>query len=150
MVALFKDQEAEIYFQIPSSIKGKVSEYVNFFLKNGNLIPWFLPVIIGDDYTSAIEFLELLKPKKLVSNNTGIVVEANRMGIDWIAGPFLNTVNSYSLLCLKEDLNCKGAFLSSELNQRQIKRIQKPKDFDLYYSFYHLNDCKAVCFSSNI
>ncbi len=136
-VALFKDQEAEIYFQMPSSIKGKVSQYVDIFLENDNLIPWFLPVIIGDDYTAAIEFLEALKPKKLVSNNTGIAVEANRLGIDWIAGPFLNTVNTYSLLCLKEELNCKGAFISSELNKRQIMGIQKPQDFDLYYSFYH-------------
>lgn len=136
-VALFKNQEAEFYFQIPSSIKGEVSQYVALFLENGNLIPWFLPVIIGDDYTAAIEFLELLKPKKLVSNNTGIAVEANRLGIDCIAGPFLNIVNTYSLLCLKEELNCKGAFISSELSRRQIKRIQKPKDFDLYYSFYH-------------
>jgi len=136
-VALFKNQEAEIYFQMPSSIKGKVSQYVDLFLENGNLTPWFLPVIIGDDYTAAIEFLELLKPKKIVSNNTGIAVEANRLGIDWIAGPFLNTANSYSLLCLKEELNCEGAFISSELNRRQIKRVRKPKDFDLYYSFYH-------------
>jgi len=136
-VGLFKKQEAEVYFQMPSSIKGKVSEHVDLFLENENLIPWFLPVIIGDDYTAAIEFLELLKPKKLVSNNTGIAVEANRLGIDWIAGPFLNIVNSYSLLCLKEELNCKGAFISSELNSRQIQRIKKPKNFELYYSFYH-------------
>lgn len=136
-VALFKNQDAEIYFQMPSSIKGKVSKYVDLFLENENLIPWFLPVIIGDDYTAATEFLELLKPKKLVSNNTGIAVVANQLGIDWIAGPFLNTVNTYSLLCLKEELNCKGAFISSELNKKQIARIKKPKDFDLYYSFYH-------------
>lgn len=135
--ALFKNQEAEIYFQMPSSIKGKVNKYVDLFLENEHLIPWFLPVIIGDDYTAAIEFLEAVKPKKLVSNNTGIAVSANRLGIDWIAGPFLNTANTYSLLCLKEELNCKGAFISSELNRRQIKRIQQPKDFDLYYSFYH-------------
>jgi len=135
--ALFKNQEAEIYFQMPSSIKGRVNDYIDLFLENENLIPWFLPVIIGDDYVAAIEFLEILKPKKIVSNNTGIAVEANRLEIDWIAGPFLNTANSYSLLCLKEELTCKGAFISSELNRRQIKRIQKPKDFDLYYSFYH-------------
>lgn len=136
-VALFANLEAEVYFQVPSSIKGKVNQYVDLFLENKNLIPWFLPVIIGDDYSAAIEFLELLKPKKLVTNNTGIAVEANRLGIDWIAGPFLNTANSYSLLCLKEELNCKGAFISSELSKRQIQRIQKPQDFKLYYSFYH-------------
>lgn len=134
---LFADSEVDVYFQVPSSMKGRLDRYVKMFLNNKHLIPWFLPVVIEEEYTLTLEFLEKVKPKTIVSNNTGIAFAANKMGIDWIAGPFINTANSYSLLCLKEELNCKGAFISSELNQRQLNRIKKPDNFELYYSFYH-------------
>jgi putative protease len=55
----------------------------------------------------------------------------------WIAGPYLNTVNSFSLISLKEQFNCAGAFISNELQRAQIKQIKKPADFELYYSIYH-------------
>ena len=59
------------------------------------------------------------------------------MKIPWIAGPYLNLVNSYGLKCLKEYFNCSGAFISNELSKMQIKLIQKPKQFNLFYSIYH-------------
>ena len=59
------------------------------------------------------------------------------MNIDWIAGPFLNTTNSYALLTLKEELNCSGAFISNEINRPQIKNIARPENFKLLYSIYH-------------
>jgi putative protease len=65
---------------------------------------------------------------------------ANRafeLGIEWIAGPFLNTTNSYALMALKESINCSGAFISNEINQRQIKNIARPENFKLFYSIYH-------------
>lgn len=134
---LCKDVSADIYFQLPDSFKNKTNEFVDIFRKNKRIIPWFPSVLIAEDYTAAVEFIKLLQPKNIVSNNTGIAYEAYKMGISWIAGPYLNIVNSYSLLCLKEKFNCSGAFISNEINKQQIRSIKKPSDFKLYYSIYH-------------
>ncbi|MBE9467096.1 MAG: U32 family peptidase [Bacteroidetes bacterium] len=136
-VYLCDETSADIYFQLPSSFKNGSSEYKKLFEKNKKLIPWFPSILIGDDYSAAVEFLEKSQAKFIVTNNTGIAFEANKKGISWIAGPYLNIVNSYSLLCLKENFNCSGSFISNEINEIQIKNIKKPDDFKLYYSIYH-------------
>ncbi|MBI9068288.1 MAG: DUF3656 domain-containing protein [Salinivirgaceae bacterium] len=136
-VHLCTETTANIYFQLPNSIKNKYSEYVHFFQANTKLIPWFPSIIMGEDYNAAIELLTVVQPKIIVTNNTGIAYEANKRGIAWIAGPHLNIVNSYSLKCLKENFNCSGSFISNEINKNQIKSIKKPENFDLFYSIYH-------------
>jgi U32 family peptidase len=128
---------ADIYFQLPNSFKNKCSEFIDLFIKNKKLIPWFPSVLIGKDYRAAVEFLQQVRPKRIITNNSGVAYEAYQKGISWIAGPYLNIVNSYSLLCLKEHFNCYGAFISNEIKKNQIKIIKKPDDFDLYYSIYH-------------
>jgi len=134
---LIKETTANIYFQLPDSFKNECAEYVRFFRKNENLIPWFPSVIIGDDYSAAVEFIEKVQPQLIVTNNTGITYEAYHRGIRWIAGPYLNVTNSCSMLCLKENFNCSGAFISNEISQTQIRQLNKPDDFELYYSIYH-------------
>ena len=62
---------------------------------------------------------------------------AYEKGISWVAGPYMNLVNSYSLQCLKDDFNCAGAFISNEISQTQIKKIHKPRNFSLTYSISH-------------
>jgi putative protease len=109
---------------------------LELFTQNSAIIPWFPSILIGDDYIAALEFLEQLQPTRIVTNNIGIGFEASKKGISWIAGPHLNIANSYSLLNLKESFNCHGAFLSNEINRRQIRQIRKPKDFSLYYTIY--------------
>ncbi len=136
-ILLSSDSSVDFYFQLPNSFNNKVAEFIDLFTNNENLIPWFPSVLIGDDYTAAIELLKQLKPKLIVSNNTGIAYEAHNIGIAWIAGPYLNITNSYSLLALKENFNCSGSFISNELKSAQIKTIKKPDNFDLYYSIYH-------------
>ena len=106
-------------------------------LRNPRLIPWFPAVLIGKDYDESVRLLEHVRPERIVSNNTGIAYKAFKMGIEWIAGPFLNTTNSYALLTLKEELNCAGAFISNEINRMQIKNIARPDNFKLLYSIYH-------------
>jgi putative protease len=106
-------------------------------MENQRLIPWFPAVLIGEDYRSAVTFLQQVKPKRIVTNNTGVAYAAYQAGIDWVAGPYMNLVNSFSLLCLKEHFNCSGAFLSNEINKEQIRRIKKPEEFKLYYSLCH-------------
>jgi len=134
---LCDDTSAEIYYQLPNSFKDVSSEFVDLFTTNRKLIPWFPAVLIGEDYNAAVEFLDQVQPKRIVTNNTGIAYEAFERGISWIAGPHLNIVNSFSLLCLKENFNCDGAFISNEINRNQIKRIKKPDNFKLIYSIYH-------------
>jgi len=98
--------DADIYFKLPDAYKRGCTKYVDFLLENPRLIPWFPPVLIGKDYDVALNILEQVKPPMIVTNNTGIANRAFELGIEWIAGPFLNTTNSYALLALKEGFNC--------------------------------------------
>ncbi len=134
---LCDETEADVYFKLPESFKVGSTKYIDIFLDNPRLIPWFPAVLIGKDYNEAVKVLEVVKPKHIVSNNTGVAYKAFEMGIDWIAGPFLNTTNSYALMTLQEELDCKGAFISNEINQNQIRRIKRPEGFKLLYSIYH-------------
>jgi putative protease len=129
--------DADVYFKLPESYKKESPKYSDILNANPKLIPWFPAVLIGKDYIEAVKILEEVKPKKIVSNNTGIAFVANQMGIEWIAGPFLNTTNSYALMTLKDELNCAGAFISNEINHLQIKNIARPENFKMIYSIYH-------------
>jgi len=134
---LAEKSNTDIFFQLPDSLAGLTSEYKELFRKNQKITPWFPAVLIGEDFNDAVNLLQELKPNQIVTDNTGIAYEAFRLGIPWIAGPHINLVNSYSLLTLKENFDCSGAFISNELKRQQIKGINKPVDFDLYYSLYH-------------
>ena len=136
-ISLCDVTDAAIYFQLPNCLKNNCTDFIDLFTKNKKLIPWFPSVIIGEEYTAAVNFLHQVKPKLIVTNNTGIAYEAYKCGIDWIAGPYLNIVNSYSLLTLKENFNCTGSFISNEINKDQIQRIKKPENFNLYFSIFH-------------
>ncbi|PMN68528.1 peptidase U32 family protein [Enterovibrio norvegicus] len=129
--------DADIYFKLPESFKKRDRKYINIFLENPRLIPWFPAVLIGKDYDEAVKVLEEVKPARIVTNNTGIAYKAYEMGIEWVAGPFLNTTNSHALVTMKESLNCAGAFISNEINRMQIKDIRRPENFKLAYSIYH-------------
>nr|WP_297349476.1 peptidase U32 family protein [uncultured Glaciecola sp.] len=129
--------DADIYFKLPDAYKRGCTEYVDFLANNPRLIPWFPPVLIGKDYDVALTILEQVKPKLIVTNNTGIAHRAFELGIEWIAGPFLNTTNSYALLAMQETFNCSGAFISNEINRQQIQTISRPKNFKMMYSIYH-------------
>jgi putative protease len=129
--------DADIYFKLPEAYKRDCTKYVDFLLDNPRLIPWFSSVLIGKDYDAAINILEKVKPELIVTNNTGIAHRAYELGIKWIAGPYLNTTNSYVLLAMQEGLNCSGAFISNEINRPQIKDIARPKNFKMLYSIYH-------------
>jgi len=136
-IKLADHSDADIYFKLPESWKKRCNKHIDIFLENPRLIPWFPAVLIGKDYNESIRLLEVVKPKRIVSNNTGIALKAVELGIEWIAGPFLNTTNSYALLTLQEELNCAGAFISNEINRNQMRHIKRPKNFKMLYSIYH-------------
>jgi len=128
---------ADIYFKLPDAYKRNCTKYVGFLKDNPRLIPWFPAVLIGKDYDVAVNILAQVMPPLIVTNNTGIAYKANQLGIKWIAGPFLNTTNSYALMAMKEDFDCSGAFISNELNRMQMKNIARPENFKMFYSIYH-------------
>ena len=136
-IHLCEVSNADVYFKLPESFKKDSPKYINLLNDHPHLIPWFPAVLIGKDYDEAVKILQQVKPTRLVSNNTGIAYKAFEMGIEWIAGPFLNTTNSYTLRTLKEELNCAGAFISNEINRMQIKNIRRPENFKMLYSIYH-------------
>ncbi len=129
--------DADVYFQLPNHFKDKLTTFVELFENNKSLIPWFPAVLIGANYRAAVELLRKVQPERIVTNNSGIAYEAYELGIPWTAGPYMNLVNSYSLLCLKEEFNCVGAFISNEISKSQIKKIHRPDNFDLIYSISH-------------
>ncbi len=136
-ISLCDATDADIYFKLPDAYKRGCTKYVNFFKTNTRLIPWFPSVLIGKDYDVALNILQQVKPALIVTNNTGIAYEAYRLGIKWIAGPFLNTTNSYALMAFKEQFDCSGAFISNEINKQQMQNIARPENFTLCYSIYH-------------
>jgi len=136
-VHLCEESTATFFFQLPDSLKAEGPSLLKLFREHNDLIPCFPAVILGEDYNAAIAFLRALKPARILTNNSGIAWEARQLGIPWIAGPYLNLANSFSLICLKEQFQCAGAFISNELSKVQIKGIKKPDDFDLHFSIYH-------------
>ena len=130
-VELANISDADIYFKLPDAYKRGCTKYIAFLQANPRLIPWFPAVLIGKDYDVAVNILAQ------VTNNTGIACRANELGIKWIAGPFLNTTNSYALMAMKEGFDCSGAFISNEINAMQMKNIARPENFKLFYSIYH-------------
>lgn len=134
---LCNETSATIFFQLPNSFNKNTSGFVKLFSDNQDLVPWFPAILIGEDYSVAVQLLDQLKPKRIVTDNSGIAFEAYQKGISWIAGPLLNLINSYSLLGLKENFNCSGAFISNEISKMQMHGIKKPDDFELYYSICH-------------
>ncbi len=131
------ETSADIFYQLPSCFAADYTELVDLFLENPDVTPWFPAVLIGKNYLAALDILERIAPQQIVTDNTGIAHAAQKKGLRWIAGPCLNTVNSFSLLCLKEKFNCSGAFISNEISRDQMKNIVPPADFALYYSIYH-------------
>lgn len=134
---LLKVTNADIYFKLPDAYKRDCTKYISFLKQNPRLIPWFPSVLIGKDYDVAVNILKQVKPALIVTNNSGIAYKAYHLGIKWIAGPFLNTTNSYALMAMKEAFDCSGAFISNEINRQQIKNIARPENFNLFYSIYH-------------
>jgi putative protease len=136
-VRLCDETNADIYFQLPDCLQENFSEYKSLFLDNPHITPVFPSILIEDHFNAAVDLLRQIQPRQVVTNNTGIAYFSWKMKIPWIAGPYLNLVNSCGLKCLQEYFNCSGAFISNELSKMQIKLIQKPDNFNLFYSIYH-------------
>ncbi|WP_440889033.1 peptidase U32 family protein [Vibrio sp. WZ-1] len=137
--ALCEYSDVDVYFQLPMGLAGELNAMIDLFQTNPTLKPWFPAILIGDDYQAARAFLEVVKPALSITNNSGVGILAQALGLGWVAGPQMNTVNSYSFKCLQEEFAASGAFISNELNMKQMRHIKRPHNMRSYYSIYHPN-----------
>ncbi|HHF3019299.1 TPA: U32 family peptidase [Vibrio diabolicus] len=131
--------DIDVYYQLPMGLSGELSAMIELFQANPILKPWFPAILIGEDYQAARVFLETIQPELLITNNSGVGMIAKELGLGWVAGPQMNTVNSYAFKCLQDEFAASGAFVSNELNMKQMRHIKRPKNMRSFYSIYHPN-----------
>lgn len=129
--------DVDFLFQIPDALALVYDEVLEVFARFPGLVPYFPPVLIGEHFQAATRLLEQTQLPYLVTNNLGVAQIAQQLGVNWVAGPQLNITNSFALKCLQKSLDATGAFISNELNAKQMKRLVKPDSFRLFYSIYH-------------
>ncbi|EGR0720628.1 MULTISPECIES: U32 family peptidase [Vibrio] len=132
-------RDIDVYYQLPMGLSGELSAMIELFQANPMLKPWFPAILIGEDYHAVRVFLETIQPELLITNNSGVGMIAKELGLGWVAGPQLNTVNSYAFKCLQDEFAVSGAFVSNELNMKQMRHIKRPKNMRSFYSIYHPN-----------
>ncbi|HHF0533346.1 MULTISPECIES: U32 family peptidase [Vibrio] len=131
--------DIDAYYQLPMGLSGELSAMIELFQANPMLKPWFPAILIGEDYHAARVFLDTIQPELLITNNSGVGMIAKELGVGWVAGPQMNTVNSYAFKCLQDEFAASGAFVSNELNMKQMRHIKRPKNMRSFYSIYHPN-----------
>ncbi|HCG7193412.1 U32 family peptidase [Vibrio parahaemolyticus] len=132
-------RDIDVYYQLPMGLSGELSAMIELFQANPMLKPWFPAILIGEDYQAARVFLETIQPELSITNNSGVSMIAKELGLGWVAGPQMNTVNSYAFKCLQDEFAASGAFVSNELNMKQMRHIKRPKNMRSFYSIYHPN-----------
>ncbi|HCG7087268.1 TPA: U32 family peptidase [Vibrio parahaemolyticus] len=132
-------QDIDVYYQLPMGLSGELSAMMELFQANPMLKPWFPAILIGEDYHAARVFLDTIQPELLITNNSGVGMIAKELGLGWVAGPQMNTVNSYAFKCLQDEFAASGAFVSNELNMKQMRHIKRPQNMRSFYSIYHPN-----------
>ncbi|MDG2722386.1 U32 family peptidase, partial [Vibrio parahaemolyticus] len=131
--------DIDVYYQLPMGLSGELSAMIELFQANPMLKPWFPAILIGEDYQAARVFLETIQPELSITNNSGVSMIAKELGLGWVAGPQMNTVNSYAFKCLQDEFAASGAFVSNELNMKQIRHIKRPQNMRSFYSICHPN-----------
>jgi len=124
------NSDATVYI-IPNSIQN-VDKLADAFSKNKNVTPFFSSILIGPDFTKAAEFLQKLDGRKIITDNSGIADAASRQGIEWIAGPAFNVVNSYAVKALTGIKGFCGIFLSPEFSEAEKGPVEIPPHIDLW------------------
>ncbi|EKA7383306.1 U32 family peptidase [Vibrio parahaemolyticus] len=132
-------RDIDVYYQLPMGLSGELSAMIELFQANPMLKPWFPAILIGEDYQAARVFLETIQPELSITNNSGVGMIAKELGLGWVAGPQMNTVNSYAFKCLQDEFAASGAFVSNELNMKQMRHIKRPQNMRSFYSIYHPN-----------
>ncbi|WP_417763863.1 peptidase U32 family protein [Shewanella sp.] len=129
-------ENVQFYWLVPASFARDLDATLAIFAQHPQLLPWFPAVLIGDNYHAAITLLNTVKPRTLVTNNSGVGFAAQQLGLSWQAGPMMNISNSYSLACLQQEFGASGAFISNEIAGFQMKHIKRPANFSLAYMLF--------------
>lgn len=132
----YTTQTLRVYYAIPDSIACESDKLITLFNAEPELTPWFGAIVLEQEFEAVTHLLKSIPQTQIVSNNTGVGFIAKQLAVNWIAGPHLNTSNSFSLTSLQSQ-GCNGAFISNELNRKQIKPINAPIGFSLHYSVLH-------------
>ena len=138
-LAMSQRGDIDVYYQLPMGLDAECDHLIELFHQHQELLPFFPAILIGDDFSAARRFLEATKPRQLITNNSGVGMIAQELGLDWVAGPQMNIANSYALKCLDEEFSATGAFISNEINMKQMRHIKRPQAMKLFYSIYHPN-----------
>lgn len=131
--------EIDLYYQLPMGLAAELSTMIELFQTHPYLKPCFPAILIGEDFQAARELLAAIRPSLLITNNSGVGRLAQQLELNWVAGPQMNSTNSYALKCLQQEFSASGAFISNELNMKQIRHIKRPTGMRSYYSIYHPN-----------
>ncbi|GEM79628.1 peptidase U32 family protein [Vibrio superstes] len=138
-VDLLDSNDIDLYYQLPMGMKAELAGLIELFSANTHLKPFFPSILIGDDFAAAVEFLDTVRPQLSITNNSGVAYQAKALGLGWIAGPEMNTTNSFTMHCQQQEFSASGAFISNELSKKQIFQLKRPDNFKTFYSIYHPN-----------
>jgi putative protease len=128
--------DTKLIFELPVTVSVNSDSFKKLFSDNPSLIPWFPAILIGRHYTAAVTLLETIRPRLIVTDNSGVGWAAGNAGIPWIAGPLLNCVNSLTLTALQEYASCSGAFISHELSKGQMTVVTAPERMSRWYTVF--------------
>lgn len=131
--------EVDVYLQMPMDFAAQCDDLIALFQANTMLKPWFPAIMLNDDYLAVERFLAEVKPSTLITNNAGVGHLAAKLSLNWIAGSQMNTTNSYALHCLQQEYRAAGAFLSEELNFKQMRHLKRPEGMRTFYNVYRPN-----------
>ncbi|ORT52640.1 peptidase U32 (plasmid) [Vibrio sp. qd031] len=133
------DLEVDLFVQLPNALSRTWKHWAQQLSLYPQCSPYFPAVLIDKDYESAVELLKLVTPSLIITDNIGIAIEAQKLGVQWIAGRQLNLSNSYALECLKQEFGASGGFVSNELSKVQMNRIKRPSGFRTFYAVLQPN-----------
>ncbi len=126
-----RDGSIQICYQV--SPEFNMDEMAILFNMNCDLVPWFSPILIGDQFEQIEQLLELIFPKLIVTENLGVAEIARRRKINWIAGQHLNASNGFALEMFRDN-GAVGSFLENELSLSQIESTTIPQGISLWGS----------------
>jgi putative protease len=118
-------------FIIPNRIKD-IEHTAALINSNKHITPFFSSILIDEDFKRACILLDKLDRRMIIADNTGIADVASRSGIQWIAGPGFNIVNSYAVKALTDIKGFCGLFLSPEFSEKERGPIRIPPHIDIW------------------
>lgn len=97
-------ENVRFYYAVPDSIAAEQEKLIALFNAHPELTPWFGAIVLQADFMAVAQLLKSIPQTLIASNNSGVGHTAHTLGVNWIAGPHLNSSNSFSLDSLKKSV----------------------------------------------